>query len=587
MTRTFLLAAMTLAIGLCAVIGFAPDAFAAGITTAATADPSWSVHLLAHASVALVALRATAGDLRGKIDAKSAEIKDDTAAADRKRIEGEHDALVALLEDVNRKIVVEEAKPAADPVDAPAVRAQALTEERARTAAIRTIGDSVKVERTFVDEHITTGTTVDAFRAALLDKLAKSEANTAGPNGSSAVRVEVVGDDELEKRGQAMQIALLHRFDPKRYEKEFVAAPLAREYRGYSLIEMARDALESAGHRTRGLSKMEIADAALSMRTVGTIRNGQVSLVTRAGGSLSTSDFANILANVLNKTLRDGYQATPQTFRSLVRETTVPDFKQVSRTQLGEAPQLERVNEHGEFKRGKMGDAAEKYAIGTYGKVVAITRQVIINDDLEAMTRLPRQFGVQAANLESDLVWYQILKNANMSDGVALFNATHGNLGTAGVISVTTVNELRVLSSKQTGVDGKTLINVELTYLVVPKALQTSAEQFRSQLYPATVNNVVPDSMRQLGIIAEPRLDTGVTIDVGSGADAAAGSATHWYMAGDVNQIDIIELAYLQGAPGLFTETRMGFDVDGMEVKVRLDVGAKVIDWRGLAQNPN
>jgi hypothetical protein len=33
-------------------------------------------------------------------------------------------------------------------------------------------------------------------------------------------------------------------------------------------------------------------------------------------------------------------------------------------------------------------------------------------------------------------------------------------------------------------------------------------------------------------------------------------------------------------------ESRVGFDVDGLEIKARLDVAAKVIDWRGLHKDP-
>lgn len=72
-------------------------------------------------------------------------------------------------------------------------------------------------------------------------------------------------------------------------------------------------------------------------------------------------------------------------------------------------------------------------------------------------------------------------------------------------------------------------------------------------------------------LIPEPRLD--------------ANSATAWYMAGDPSQIDTIELAYLQGQPGIYTESRQGFEVDGLEIKCRLDVAAKAIDHRGLFKN--
>ena len=61
---------------------------------------------------------------------------------------------------------------------------------------------------------------------------------------------------------------------------------------------------------------------------------------------------------------------------------------------------------------------------------------------------------------------------------------------------------------------------------------------------------------------------------------------TAWYLAASPNQIDTIEYAYLEGQQGAYIETRNGFDVDGVEIKCRLDFGAKAIDWRGLYKNP-
>jgi hypothetical protein len=50
--------------------------------------------------------------------------------------------------------------------------------------------------------------------------------------------------------------------------------------------------------------------------------------------------------------------------------------------------------------------------------------------------------------------------------------------------------------------------------------------------------------------------------------------------------IDTFEYAYLEGEPGVFTETREGFEVDGMEIKARLVFGAAWIDYRGAYKNP-
>ncbi|WEK50318.1 MAG: HK97 family phage prohead protease [Candidatus Kaistia colombiensis] len=433
----------------------------------------------------------------------------------------------------------------------------AVRGERQRIAEIRALAVKLGLPE-FADEHIRLGTSMADFRIAILEQVAEN--HERGFNPTSHARVEVTAD-EGEKRGAAIESALLHRIDPAGFE--LTAA--GRDFRGYSLLEIGRESLERSGVRTRGMSKLEVA---------------QRSLETRSGGLMSTSDFPGILANVANKTLRAAYDAAPQTFRPLVRETTVSDFKQVSRVQLGDAPSFEKVNEHGEFTRGSIGEGVEKYAVETFGRVVGITRKVIVDDDLEAFTRLPRAFGVQAANLESDLVWAQILGAGLMGDGKALFHADHGNLaGTGAAITVDSIGLGRLAMAKQTGIDGSTLLNIDPHYLIVPKALQTKAEQFIGQIYAAKSADAVPESLRSLSIISEPRLDAGIQ------KLGIAGSATAWFLAANVNQIDLVELAYLEGQRGVYTETRMGFDVDGVEVKVRLDVAAKAIDWRGFYRN--
>ena len=435
----------------------------------------------------------------------------------------------------------------------------AVRAERERISSIRSIAEKFGV-RDFADEHIASGTDVVKFRELLIDHLAEREAQQ--PQVRSAYGANVhVGEVNPERRAAAIENALLHRADP-------VANPLTddgRDFRGMSLIELARDALEARGVRTRGMSKMEVAARALELRT---------------GGLMSTSDFPIILSNVANKTLRQAYEAAPQTFRPLVRETTVSDFKPVTRAQLGEAPSFDQVGEHGEFTRGSIGEAGESYRILTYGKIVGITRQVIVNDDLEAFTRLPRMFGVQAAQLESDLVWSQILGNPTMGDGVTLFHANHKNLASPGAaISATSVGAARAAMAKQTGLDGKTVLNVSPSYIIVPVALQTVVEQFLGQTYATKPDDAVPSSMKALVPIAEPRLDNGIP------RSNIQGDAKAWYLAASPGLIDVVELAYLEGQRGVYTDTRVGFDIDGVEVKVRLDVGAKVIDWRGLYKN--
>lgn len=433
------------------------------------------------------------------------------------------------------------------PIDETAIRRiaqDAMEGERARIAGIQDAARKLGVGEEITADLVRRGVGLDEARGALIDAAVQNDrAVDTRPHIRMGVQCEV------ETRRAAVEAALLHRHDPGRFE--LTAA--ARGWRGLSLIEMAREILTSEGVRVRGLSRDELATRALH----------------------STSDFPLILSNVTNKTLRAAYETAPRTFAPIARRTTVADFRDVHRLQLGEAPQLEKVNESGEYKRGTLGEAQEKYRIETFGKVIGITRQVLINDDLDAFTRVPALFGTAAATLESDVVWGVITANAAMADGKALFHAGHNNLAATGVkLDVAGLAKARTAMSLQKGIDGKTVINIRPAFLVVPTSLELEAEQLLAQnIVPAKSTDVVPGSLRSLTVISEPRLDPGT-------------GAVPWYLTASPAAIDTIEYAYLEGQEGVAMETRMGFDVDGMEIRARLDFGAKAIDWRGLYKNP-
>ncbi|MBP7659946.1 MAG: Mu-like prophage major head subunit gpT family protein [Burkholderiaceae bacterium] len=428
--------------------------------------------------------------------------------------------------------------------DSEAIATRARDAERDRVSTIYDLTGRLKLERGFAEDLVKRGVTVDESRRLILDQVAaKSDETRTFPH----VSIPLGGRDERITRRDAVASALLHRYSPTLFPLE----DAARQYRGMTLLELARESLGNAGVNTRGLSRDEVATRALH----------------------STSDFPEILSAVTNKTLRQAYDAYPRTFALFCRQVLATDFKAMHRVQLGEAPQLLEVGESGEFKRGTLGESKESYKVKTYGRVVAITRQVLINDDLDAFTRIPAMYGNSIAQLESDVVWGIITANPAMADGTALFHANHRNLaGTAAALDVTSVGAARAAMAKQTGLDKKTVLNIRPAYLIVPASLELKAEQLVAQnLVPAATASVVPQSIRTLSPISEPRLD--------------AASETAWYLAASPNQIDTIEYAYLEGQQGAYIETRNGFDVDGVEIKCRLDFGAKAIDWRGLYRN--
>lgn len=413
--------------------------------------------------------------------------------------------------------------------------AQARAGERMRIAKITKLGTRHRIDPKLVEKAIANGWSLTRTRLAYLEHLARKD----DADMITGSRPEV-GTEQRDKIRAGLEEALLHRCDGTRNK----LTDLGRDFRGMSLLDMVRDDVERRGIKTRGRDRLWIATRAFETQ----------------------SDIPFVVENVANKRLRAAYDSYPATWQSWTRQVPASDFKQMSVVTMGGAPSFKALNEHGEFNYGAMKDAAEKYAVATYGVIVAFTRQAIINDDLSALTRTAAAMGTSAAQLVTDLVFAILTANPNMQDGVALFASGHGNIGT-GVISIAGLSSMRAAMRQQTGLNGQH-INVEPRAIIVPTALETVGQQFtRLPVQPVQQSSTNP-FQGNLECIAEPRLD--------------ASSALIWYGTTFPGIVDTIEVAFLEGQSGPFVETRLGWDVDGQEIKGRLDVGAKAIDWRGM-----
>lgn len=411
---------------------------------------------------------------------------------------------------------------------------EAIAAERARVRDIQAMATRHGLDEAFVSQHVDAGSDLDAVRAAALDVIA----SRAAPDVSTATPSVRVVRDERETLVQRAEAALVSRATGEAPTEE------ARELRGLSLVEMARR-FSGAGD---SVSAARAVDEALTQRS----------------GMHSTSDFAAVLGNTVARTLRASYENAQRTFTPFTRTVELTDFRPVTRVALGDAPKLERVAEGAEFTHGTIGETGESYALASYGRIVAVTRQAIINDDLSAFTRLPSMYGARAAELEADLVYGVLSGNGQMSDGKALFHSAHGNVLTGG-LDVEGLSKVRALGRKQTGIDGAK-INVSFITLIVHPDDETAAEKLVGSIAPTNSAEFNP-FVGRMQIVSDPRVAEGT-----------------WFAAASPNLVDTIELGFLAGQRGLQTFTRDGWEVDGVEVKARLDVGAKAIDWRGLAR---
>lgn len=394
--------------------------------------------------------------------------------------------------------------------------------------------------------------TIEDIQAKLLVALGK-DAGPANPDGAHP-RVEVI-EDEADKRRDAAVTALLVRAGVER-DPSVLSAMGANPYRGATLRDHARGALERAGVKTVGMSQMELVAASFTQ---------------------STSDFPVLLENTMHKTLQRAYQAAGLTWSRFCVTGSVSDFRAHNRYRTGSFGSLDSVNELGEFKNKTIPDG-EKASItaSTKGNIINLSRQAIINDDLGAFVGLAASLGRAAARTVEVDVYALLALNSGlgptMSDGYSLFHANHGNITTGAALAMAAIDADRVAMASQTDVGGNDYLDLRPFVLILPIGLGGTARSINEAQYdPDTANKLQkPNTVRGLfrDIVDTPRL-----------------SGTRRYLFAEPQEAPVIEVAFLDGQQEPFLELQNGFTVDGAAWKVRMDYAVGALDYRGAVTN--
>jgi phage head maturation protease len=384
------------------------------------------------------------------------------------------------------------------------------------------------------------------------------------PDAHGQRHIETVAD-ESDKWEQGVTEALMARSPVQSSNPEIRAAVQkdARQNEFYSmrLDTIARDYLE----------RNHAFDSKLD-------RMGMVGQAFTRAGMHSTSDFANILGNVANKQMLLGYDEAEETWRRWCRVGNLSDFKVADRVNISSFSDLELILEGGEYKEGHLSDLKEQIQLAKYGKTFHITREAIINDDMQAFTVIPNGMGRAAARTVGDIAYLLLTSNPTLNqDGTALFHANHNNLGTGGAITEARLDELGVLAAAQTspapgtGETGATL-NINLRKLLIPRALDLTAQKaVRTPTGPDTAGDLTVNTQTRWEITWDQRLD--------------ADSATAYYGLADPFQHDTFEIAFLDGRDEPTIESQDGWTIDGTAYKVRLEAAGAALDFRGVTKN--
>lgn len=487
------------------------------------------------------------------------EFKDDQTRA-------AFDAKMTEIETIDGQIRAAEAEeePAPAVVDQ-ATRQQIIKDERARVQGIQDAVRLAKLPDTFATELVNAGKTVVEARAAIFEKLAAQSNENPTRN-----QVAVIGEDAEDKRARGMMHWLLVRSGMAalvaKHTGEKPESIDPGEFRGLSLLDMARESLERRGIKTRGMDRMAIAGQALAMRA-----NYQ-----------TTSDFATLLENTLHKVLRAAYGITPDTWTRFCGTATVVDFRTHNWYRTGALTVLDSLNEVGEFKSKKIPDGEKAtFSASTKGNIIAISRQTIVNDDLGFVMRLTEALG-RAGKLTIEKAVYALLAQNSglgptLADGNTLFHANHNNISTGAALSAAAIDADRVLMAQQLDPNGQDYIDMRPAVLVIGVGLGGQAKVInQSQYDPDTVAN--KSQMK-------PNIVAGLFRDIVDSPRVTAISATRRYLFADPSFAPAIVVSFLEGQQEPVLETQDGWRTDGVEMKARLDHGVDAVDYRPALTN--
>lgn len=438
--------------------------------------------------------------------------------------------------------------PAAATVDEKAVREAATTAERKRVADINDAVTRSKAPAEIATKAIAEGLTVEQVRAQVIDHFASRDVH-------HNPRIDAV-EDGADKYRAGAEVWLLYRCREPGADGKQIAIGNS-EFRGLSLVDLAVRALAVAGVSTRGLSRMEIVGRAITH---------------------TTSDFPVVLQNVMHKTLLGSYTATPNVWPRFCARGNLSDFRPHYRYRMGSFNDLADVTEANEFQDGTLPDAErESITAKTKGRILNLSRQMIINDDMGAFTGVSRLMGRAAARTVEKDVFAMILLGAGLgpvlSDGQTVFHATHNNIAAvAAAPSVLSFDAARVQMASQTDVGGLEIIDVRPSLWLGPLSLEGAAKVVNDSQYDPDANNKLqrPNISRGLfsDIVGTPRL-----------------TGTRWYAFANPGEEPCYEVGFLDGQETPVLDQQEGFRVDGMSWKVRLDYGVAAVGFRGGVTN--
>lgn len=290
----------------------------------------------------------------------------------------------------------------------------------------------------------------------------------------------------------------------------------------------------------------------------------------RFSEAVSSGTFGEILGDSITRAMIREYGALEayQDWRWLCDVVPVTDFREQQRTRMGGYGNLPVVAENAAYAAlSTPTDEAASYAVAKRGGTETISLEAIANDDVGALRRIPQKLAVSAGRTLYEFVYDFLATNPTIYDSVALFHATHANLGTA-ALATASFAAARLAMKQQAELSSAKRLGLTLRHLAIPSDL----EEIAYDLFVRGANN---DET-----FVQSRKPTVHVVDYWTDAKS-------WYATADNSQVPLLEIGFYGGEePALFIQDNPTqgslFSNDQIKYKIRHIYSGAVRDYRGF-----
>lgn len=295
--------------------------------------------------------------------------------------------------------------------------------------------------------------------------------------------------------------------------------------------------------------------------------------------AFSTLSLPGILSNNANKFLLAGFMAVEDAWRQITATRSVNDFKTITSYRMTGAFQFEKVGPTGELKHGAVGEESFTNKADTYGKLFAVTRQDIINDDLGSLSDLPKRIGRGAGLKLNDVFWTEFC-----ADHSTFFptDGSDGNYqeGAGTALSITSLTAAEKLFFDQVDPDGNPLA-IDPEIMLVPNALFVTGTQLTRD---TDVRDTTASTKYTTG---NPHAGKFRPVRTSYLGHASYGNSTKaWYLLANPNELAMIEVVFLNGQQQPTVESAdADFDVLGIQMRGYFDFGVNKQDKRAAVKS--